>query len=139
MIHTFGPLAPSPGDLQITHRGRVLALKIVAWDGLTPTLSILERKGGPTAHWTADYVAYAFDDRRDGAPGFQCDIEIAEAGGVDAWVRSRLVPAINEMLAMMFTPGPVAPTGTLDAVDAVLQSILRWAPQADGTLRVEAA
>ena len=91
----------------------------------------------------ADYVAWSFDDRSDGVPGMRYEAEIAEDGGVLNYVTKRLLPAINAMLALMFKaseepPPPSELPVSLQGIDRGLQAALKWAPQPDGTLRVDA-
>ena len=136
-VHTTGPLQVTADDLQITHRNRTIAIKVIDWGVSTPFLAVVERKNSA---WVADYIVRSFDDRNDGIPGAMYEKEIAEDGGVLNWIKKRLIPEINATLAIMFPPGVTPPpTGDLPAtlvgIDAGLQS-LKWAPQADGTLRV---
>jgi hypothetical protein len=141
-VHRSGPIKPAADDLRIVHRGREVMLKIIDWGNTSPFLAVCELKG--TA-WAADYIAVTFDDRSDGVPGMQYEKEIAEDGGVIQWIKKRIVPAINATLALMFLPSAEQPPTdpgdlpvTLDGIDRGLQAVIRWAPQPDGTLRVEA-
>lgn len=140
-IHTSGPIVPTPGDLRTTHRGREIMLKILDAGISIPVLAVCENKSGA---WVANWVAWEFNDRNDGVPGMQYSKEIAEDGGVIPWIKKRVLPAINVTLAQMFLPSSEPPNPdeplpvTLDGIDRGLQATLRWAPQADGTLKVEA-
>lgn len=141
-VHRSGPLTVTPNDLQTTHAGRHVALKLVAWDTASPKLVVVERKG---AVWEANFVVQEFDDRNDGVPGYRYEAEIEEDGGVVNWIKKRILPLVNATLARMFLPStePPPPPGdlpvTLDGIDAGLHATLRWAPKSDGTLQVELA
>lgn len=142
-VHRSGPIKPQPDDLRIAHRGREVMLKIIDNGMSIPVLAVCELKDGV---WIAGWIAWEFSDRNDGVPGMQHEKDIAEDGGVIPWVKKRVLPAINATLAMMFLPSAEPPPDpdeplpvTLDGIDRGLTSVLKWAPQSDGTLRVEVA
>jgi len=140
-VHRTGPLAPTPNDMRCAHRGRDIALKIIDWGVSTAYLAIIERTNDD---WVGNWIVRTFDDRNDGVAGARFELEIEEDGGMIQWIKKRLVPEINTTLAQMFPPGAVVvpPRGefpsTLDGIDAGLSAVLRWSPQPDGTLKVEA-
>lgn len=137
-VHKEGVLRPAAGDLQTTHRGVNIALKMIDW-GSMPVLCLIEQKG---AVWETFASIYEFGDRTDGKPGYAHEAEIEQMGSIGAWIRQVILPAINAALADRFKPaGEVTPPATGDPItdiDAAIIAALRWAPQADGTLRVEA-
>lgn len=143
-VHRSGPIKPQPDDLRVVHRGREIMLKVIDNGMSIPVLAICEFKDGA---WAANWIAREFSDRNDGIPGMQHEKEIAEDGGVLEWVRKRIVPAINATLKAMFLPSTEPPPPdpdeplpvSLDGIDRGLQLAIKWAPQSDGTLKVEAA
>lgn len=130
-VHHRGTLAPTASDMQTTHQGVKLMLKLIAWDGGVPVAALAELR--PTG-WEVFAILYEFDD-----------INLPEdvtrkAGGTVAWIKTVLLPAINAALAKRFPKTSTAPVvaGSLDDIDAQLLKALAWSPQADGTLRMVA-
>lgn len=143
-VHRSGALAPVAGDLQTTHQGVQIALKVINWGmGGSPFLGLIERKG---TTWEVISVVDEFDDRSDGKAGYRFQAEAEVAGSILNWIKQVLIPKINAALAARFkatgAPAPApAPTTTGDPfvdLDNLLIATLRWAPQADGTLKVVA-
>lgn len=135
-VHKEGALKPVTGDLQTTHRGANIALKMIDW-GSMPVLCLIEQKG---AVWETFAIIYEFGDRTDGKRGYAHEAEIEQMGSIGAWIRQVILPAVNAALADRFRP-----TGTVDVpstgdpiadIDAAIIAALRWAPQADGTLQM---
>jgi hypothetical protein len=137
-VHKEGALKPVAGDLQTTHRGANIALKMIAWGGAMPVLCLIEQKGSV---WETFAIIYEFGDRMDGKPGFAHEAEIEQMGSIGAWIRQVILPAINAALADRFRPNgdviDVPATGDAIAdIDAAIIATLRWLPQADGALQV---
>jgi hypothetical protein len=140
-IHRSGALQPVAGDLQTTHAGVAIAIKIIDWGSSMPILGLIEKKG--TA-WEVISILYEFDD-----PTLAQLAEDAKmVGGLWDWIKRDIIPMINAALLGRFPatgssggdPPPPPPTGdVLSMIDELLNSKLRFAPQADGTIRVEAA
>lgn len=131
-VHHSGALAPVAGDLQITHQGAQIALKSIDWGGGLPVLALIEKK---PEGWVAGRLIWEFDDS---TPAI-----IERAGGMIAWIKSAIVPRINDALAARFKPSSSPPPVTLDPdaplidqFDAALLGLLAWAPQPDGSLKV---
>lgn len=115
-------------DLQFTHRGRTLAIELTDIEDLR-FIFVVERVNGV---WVQAPVV----------PLEDCsDAQISAAGGPAMWIRSVFVSALNEWLATLFQPalvaGDPAPSGigVFDQVDTLLQQMIAFAPQADGTLK----
>lgn len=134
-VHKVGTLAPVTGDLQTTHQGAAVAVKMIQWGSDSMALlALIEKKG--TA-WEAIDVIYQFDDPT-------LTILRAEAkvsGGIAAWFKREVLPLINQSLGKRFpaTGAPLPPVTDNDLivqVDQAMLSLLAWAPQADGTLRM---
>lgn len=146
-VHRSGALAPVAGDLQTTHQGVQIALKMVDWGSGQPFLALLEKVG--SAWQIVGLPIYEFADDHTGVGGYAFVIEAAKLGvgnvGVAAWVKKVLVPLINAKLAVRFkptstppAPPPAQPADPIDNLDSVMIGMLKWAPQADGTLQVTA-
>jgi hypothetical protein len=118
-----------------------IALKVVDWgSGGLPILVLIEQIG---ASWSiVGEPIYEMGDDNTGVGGYAFEVEAAKMGGMVNWIRSVLVPAVNARLAARFKPTAApapAPSGDpVERFDAALIAALRWAPQADGTLKVVA-
>lgn len=135
-VHREGTLTVVAGDLQTTHRGRTVALKMIDWGSSSPVLALLELKGSV---WVVVRIVEEFDDRNDGQSGYRFEMEAEKAGGVANYIKQILVPKVNAALLELFPPSAAPapePTDRIAALDAAIIGALRWAPQADGTLRV---
>lgn len=132
-VQTSGVFGVTATDFQTTHQGVQIAVKVVAWDGAMPVMTLAEKKAGG---WEATYILYEFDDLN--AP----EQVTAKAGGTVNWIKTVILPKLNEVLALRFkatgTPPPPVVGGSLADIDSQLSKVLAWAPQIDGTLRVVA-
>lgn len=146
-VHRSGPIAVVAGDLQTTHRGTTIALKMIDWGGGgVPALHLVKRDG--TAWTPVGAAIYEFYDDTTGVGGYAHLLEAQKMGGLLNWVKQVLIPKINAALLKMFPAldggvivAPPPPSGTgneIDELDALLIKTLKWAPQPDGTLKVTA-
>jgi hypothetical protein len=111
-----------------------IAVKMIDWGSGVPVLALIEKKG---AEWQTINVLYQFDDPTVA----QMEAIAKVAGGLPSWVKTDLMPAINAALLERFPPSSVPVPGTSDIISLIDQTMLyslRFVPQVDGTLRVEA-
>lgn len=145
-VHRSGALTVVAGDLQTTHRGAGVAIKLVDWGtGGSPFLALLYKSAGG---WAVKSLIEEFDDRSDGKPGYRFEMEAEQVGGLVNWIKQILLPKINAALRALFPPlddgaelpppPPPATGNVFDDLDALIIKTLRFAPQADGTLVVTA-
>jgi hypothetical protein len=133
-IHRSGALQPVAGDLQTTHAGVAIAIKMIDWGSGLPVLGLIEKKG---TIWEVIKIIYEFDD-----PTIAIIAEKTKVvNGLADWIKTELLPLINSALLARF-PGsgtpPPPPTGdVLTTLDNLLIAKLKFAPQANGTIRVE--
>lgn len=129
-VHKSGELAFTETDFRAVHRGVEIGVKCFAWGGGLPAIAMVERMAD--GKYQATSVLFEFSD----SPNTPAELTAA-AGGVAQWIKTVLVPLINAALASRFPPEAVNPEGgSIEDIDAQLGAVLRWAPQADGTLRV---
>lgn len=130
-VHTSGVLTLTASDFKTLHQGVEIGVKVIAWDGGMPVISLVEKKA---TGYESTYILYEFDDLN--VP----EVITAKAGGTVAWIKTVLLPKINEALAMRFKAGtggtPPVVVGSLADIDSQLGKVLAWAPQPDGTLRM---
>lgn len=131
-VQVSGELTLTDKDFRITHRGVEIGVKCFAWGGGIPAIAMVERM--PNGKYEATSVLFEFSD----SPYTPAELTAA-AGGVVQWIKTALMPRINAALAARFPPEAVNPEGgSIEDIDAQLGAVLRWAPQADGTLQVTA-
>lgn len=137
-IHTGGKLNVHPTDLQITHAGKKVALKLIQWGGEGGIPVICGIQQMPNGDWEVTGQFTEYDDI------FTPEAAVAKAGGVRNYIVNVLVPLINEWLARVFpptgvtTPAPVAPGDSIFVqLDKTIPTILAWDPKADGTLQIK--
>lgn len=129
-----GPISITPSDLQFTHRGKKVAIKIrkLSWPVL---IACLDEGSG----WKADTILEDWAD--DPNPVLR-----TVNGDTMKWVRETLIPKINAWLLKVFPPivsGGTTPTTTapktddeaLAQIDAALGT-LKFVAAADGTVKV---
>ena len=112
----------SADDLQFTHRGRTCGVEFTDIGDLRFAF-LVELVGGS---WSTQ-VSPPFEDCTDA--------QIIAAGGAAMWIKTVFLPKLNEWLADLFKPTGTQPTAPLDQVDALLQQMIAFVPQADGTIR----
>lgn len=131
-VHKSGELTLTGTDFKTVHRGVEIGVKCFAWGGGIPAIAMVERM--PNGKYEATSVLFEFSD----SPYTPAELTAA-AGGVVQWIKTVLLPKINAALASRFPPdGAPADAGSIEDIDAQLGAVLRWAPQADGTLQVTA-
>lgn len=133
-VHTSGVLTLTATDFKTVHQGVEIGVKVVAWTGSMPVITLVEKKG---TLYEATYILFAFDD-----VSLAKDVTV-KAGGTVAWIKTVLLPKINEALLKRFpktgtTTPPTTEAAALADIDAQLGKVLAWSPQADGTLRMVA-
>jgi hypothetical protein len=138
-IHRSGALQPVAGDLQTTHAGVAIAIKMIDWGSGLPVLGLIEKKG---SIWEVIKILYEFDD-----PTQAMLVEKSKViNGLVDWIRTEIVPLVNAALLARFpatgtggggTPPPTPTGDILTLVDNMLIGKLKFAPQANGTIRVE--
>lgn len=131
-VHTSGVLALTASDFKTTHLGVEIGVKVVAWTGIMPVVTMVEKKG---AVYEATHILYEFDDSH--LP----EVVTAAAGGTVNWIKTVLLPRINTALAARFKPTgttipPTTSAAALAEIDSQLGALLAWKPQVDGTLLV---
>jgi hypothetical protein len=131
-VHTAGPVTLTATDFKTVHKGTEIGIKCFAWDPTMPSIFMVERAGDGT--YKPTYSIFEFSD----TPNTTKEL-IAAAGGTVKWIKDVLLPRINDALRQRFPPGSGGPeVGSIDDIDANLGAVLRWAPQADGTIQVTA-
>ena len=131
-VQVSGELTLTDKDFRITHRGVEIGVKCFAWGGGIPAIAMVERM--PNGKYEATDVLFEFGD----TPNTPEELTRA-AGGTAKWIEDVLAPKINEALVRRFPPdGTMPDAGSIEDIDAQLGAVLRWAPQADGTLQVRA-
>ena len=129
-VQVSGELTLTDKDFRITHRGVEIGVKCFAWGGGIPAIAMVERM--PNGKYEATDVLFEFGD----TPNTPEELTRA-AGGTAKWIEDVLAPKINEALVRRFPPdGTMPDAGSIEDIDAQLGVVLRWAPQADGTLQV---
>lgn len=129
MIQTgTGPIRVDADDPQFTHRGKTVAVKIrsIAWPQV---LGVVKEGDG----WkvSADLTGDLFSSD---APGGGDPVAHYMKDGADAFVRSVILPRLNEWLATEFAPGGLMTP--LEQLQAALLGV-RFVMQPDGTVRAE--
>ena len=123
-VHTSGVLTLTASDFKTVHQGVEIGIKVIAWDGGMPVISMVEKKA---TGYESTYILYEFDDLN--VP----EVITAKAGGTVAWIKTVLLPKINEALALRFKAGtgggggtPPVISGSLADIDAQLGKVLAW-------------
>lgn len=131
-VQTSGELTLTDDDFKTVHLGVEIGVKCFAWGGGIPAISLVELMAN--GKYEATYVLFEFGD----SPNTPEKLTRA-AGGTAKWIEDVLAPKINEALVRRFPPdGTMPDAGSIEDIDAQLGAVLRWAPQADGTLQVTA-
>jgi hypothetical protein len=134
-VHRLGTLVPDAlRDLYTTHKGVPIAVKMIQWGDSMAVLALIEKKG---TTWESIHVIYQFDD-----PTMATLESIKNvSNGIKDWFVANVIPKINEALLMRFPADSVTPpvsTGDIiELVDQTMLSILRFEPQANGTIIVK--
>lgn len=133
-VHRTGLLAPVAGDLQTTHKGVQIALKMIDWGSGIPVYALIEKKA---TGWEASIIE-EFGDRSDGKVGYAYEAEVERVGSIANWIKQILLPKINAALLARFpkTGTTTAATDKIGTLDAQIIAALQWLPQADGTIKV---
>ena len=132
-VQVSGELTLTPDDFQTVHQGTRIGIKCLDWgrSGMS-VIALVELL--PSGKYAPPVALFAFGD----SPNTPEELTHA-AGGTAKWIKDVLVPQINEALRERFPPGGTSvPVGSIEDIDAQLGAVLRWAPQADGTLQVTA-
>lgn len=127
-----GNLQILANDLQITHRGKTIAIKIR--DMGYPVIIGCERQADGS--WRGTQMLY----EEWANSGVTPESDIAKHGNAVNFVRNVLRPAINAWLARLFpaisAPAPAPSGSAIEQIDAAVLG-LKFVAGADGTLRVE--
>lgn len=125
-----GDLRIDPDDLQLTHRGKTIALKVRVFD-VPFVLGCLK---GSDGKWTAQTTLC--DDTFVNS-GITPETEVAKYGSAKEWVRVIVLPRLRAWLDALFPPSGT-PLTALELI-AVEVAGLRLTPQADGTVKASQA
>lgn len=125
-----GDLRIDPDDLQLTHRGKSVAVKVRLFE----VPYIIGCLKGSDGKWEAQAM---LDDETFVNTGVTPETEIARVGSAREWVRQIVLPRLQAWLDTIFKPSGT-PLTALELI-AVEVAGLRLTPQADGTVKASQA
>jgi hypothetical protein len=116
-----GPVAIAPDDVQITHRGMSVALKLREISAGFQVLMLHTKTSGD---WDGGRELIGFDDGTFSVQALAADLA--------RFIRE-VLRRVNDILAQLFTPQ--GEQTDMEKLDAALRG-LRFVPQPDGTLKL---
>ena len=125
-----GDLRIDPDDLQLTHRGKTVAVKIRVLD-VPYVIGCIK---APDGRWEGGPF---LDDETFVNSGITPETEVAKYGSAKEWVRVIVLPRLQAWLDALFPPSGT-PLTALELI-AVEVAGLRLTPQADGTVKASQA
>ena len=127
-----GLIRIDPDDLQFTHRGRTIAVKIrsLMW----PVIVGCVKQSDGTWEVSTDLTGDLFLDDVVGQPDVVA-YWVQKHGGPMGFVRAVVLPKLNAWLLTLFpkSDAPIPTATPLEQIQGALQGI-RFLPQPDGTL-----
>lgn len=125
-----GDLRIDPDDLQLTHRGKTIAVKVRLFD----VPYIVGCIKGSDGKWEAQAM---LDDETFSNTGTTPETEIARVGSAREWVRQIVLPRLQDWLNTIYKPSGT-PLSALELI-AVEVAGLRLQVQTDGTVKASQA
>ena len=125
-----GDLRIDPDDLQLTHRGKTIAVKVRLFD----VPYIVGAIKGSDGKWEAQAM---LDDETFSNTGTTPETEIARVGSAREWVRQIVLPRLQDWLNTLYKPSGT-PLTALELI-AVEVAGLRLQVQPDGTVKASQA
>lgn len=123
-----GDLRIDPDDLQLTHRGKTIAVKVRVLD----VPYIIGCTKAPNGTWEGGPF---LDDETFVNSGTTPESEVAKFGTAREWVRQIVLPRLQAWLDQLFPASGTAPTA-LEQIAAEVAG-LRLRVQANGTVKAE--